>query len=196
MDPYTELGVDRKASKDQIKKAYHKKAKVNHPDKGGSTEKIQTINRAYALLKDDTARAFYDQYGEEKKPDSTLAQAVNIAYQIIMTAIEKDIADMDEFISSTHHQWAQEFNSKKQGLIRQKEKIIKFKLRILNKPRVDFIGGFIDEQARNIDNALRSLEDEWAGRERAFVILSDYSFEDIVQQAQTVTFYINTSTHL
>ena len=47
MDPYQILGVDRRATPDQVKKAYRKLASQHHPDKGGDTQRFQEIQAAY-----------------------------------------------------------------------------------------------------------------------------------------------------
>lgn len=61
---YDILGVDKKASKDDIKKAFRKLAHKHHPDKpGGSKEKFNEVSEAYAVLSDDKKRAEYDTYG-------------------------------------------------------------------------------------------------------------------------------------
>ena len=62
-DYYESLGVNKTASKDEIKKAFRKKAQEHHPDKGGNSEKFKEINEAYSVLADDSKRAQYDQYG-------------------------------------------------------------------------------------------------------------------------------------
>lgn len=63
-DYYGILGVDKKASKDEIKKAFHKLAHQYHPDKkGGNEEKFKEVNEAYQTLSDDTKRREYDTYG-------------------------------------------------------------------------------------------------------------------------------------
>ncbi len=66
-DFYSVLGVDRKASADEIKKAYRKLAMQYHPDRNkgdaAAEEKFKEINEAYDILKDDQKRATYDQYG-------------------------------------------------------------------------------------------------------------------------------------
>ncbi len=69
-DYYAVLGVDRKASKDDIKKAYRELAKKYHPDlnpqnKKEAEEKFKEISEAYEVLMDDQKRARFDQYGEE-----------------------------------------------------------------------------------------------------------------------------------
>lgn len=64
-DYYEVLGVDKKASKDDIKKAFHKLAHKFHPDKtSGDAEKFKEVSEAYAILSDDKKRAEYDSYGQ------------------------------------------------------------------------------------------------------------------------------------
>lgn len=67
-DYYKTLGVDRKASDAEIKKAYRKLAMKYHPDRnqGDKTaeEKFKQVNEAYQVLSDPTKRSRYDQLGE------------------------------------------------------------------------------------------------------------------------------------
>jgi curved DNA-binding protein len=66
-DYYKILGVERKASADDIRKAYRKLAMQFHPDKNPgdkkAEEKFKDINEAYQVLSDETKRARYDQLG-------------------------------------------------------------------------------------------------------------------------------------
>lgn len=63
-DYYAVLGVDKKASKDDIKKAFRRLAHQYHPDKGsGDAEKFKEVSEAYAVLGDEKKRAEYDSYG-------------------------------------------------------------------------------------------------------------------------------------
>ena len=65
-DYYKTLGVDKKASKEEVKKAFHKLAHKYHPDKqGGDEAKFKEINEAYQTLSDDNKRAQYDQFGSD-----------------------------------------------------------------------------------------------------------------------------------
>jgi curved DNA-binding protein len=66
-DYYKVLGVERKASADDIRKAYRKLAMQHHPDKNPgdkkAEDKFKEINEAYQVLSDDQKRARYDQLG-------------------------------------------------------------------------------------------------------------------------------------
>src|SRR5215207_2420090 len=65
-DYYATLGVDKKASADEIKKAYRKLARKYHPDvskEKDAKEKFQDVSEAYETLKDPEKRAAYDQLG-------------------------------------------------------------------------------------------------------------------------------------
>lgn len=66
-DYYQVLGVDKKATADNIKKAYRKLALKWHPDKNpnnkAAEEKFKKISEAYAVLSDDKKRGEYDQFG-------------------------------------------------------------------------------------------------------------------------------------
>lgn len=59
-DYYSDLGVERGASADEIKAAYRKLAMQHHPDRGGDQAQFQKIQEAYATLSDDQKRAHYD----------------------------------------------------------------------------------------------------------------------------------------
>lgn len=64
-DYYNVLGIDKKATKDDIKRAFRKLAHKYHPDKGGTDEsKFKEITEAYSILSDDKKRREYDAYGQ------------------------------------------------------------------------------------------------------------------------------------
>ncbi len=63
-DYYNILGVNKGATKDEIKKAFYKLAHKYHPDKKeGDEAKFKEVNEAYQILSDDGKRSKYDQYG-------------------------------------------------------------------------------------------------------------------------------------
>lgn len=65
-DYYKSLGVDKGASKEEIKKAFRKLAHEHHPDKNPkNADKFKEISEAYSTLSDDSKRAQYDQFGAD-----------------------------------------------------------------------------------------------------------------------------------
>tara|TARA_R110000803_G_C11970205_1_gene319647 strand:+ start:542 stop:1396 length:855 start_codon:yes stop_codon:yes gene_type:complete len=60
MDYYALLGLQQTATAEDIKSAYRKQAKSDHPDTGGDPEKFKKLNEAHDILKDPDKRAHYD----------------------------------------------------------------------------------------------------------------------------------------
>src|SRR5205814_2173310 len=68
-DYYGVMGVDRKASAEEIKNAYRKLARKYHPDvskEPGAEEKFKEVGEAYETLKDPDKRAAYDRLGSHQ----------------------------------------------------------------------------------------------------------------------------------
>ena len=67
-DYYEILGVDKNASKDDVKSAFRKKARQLHPDVNKAPDaeaKFKELGQAYEVLMDDDKRSMYDRYGED-----------------------------------------------------------------------------------------------------------------------------------
>lgn len=69
-DYYKIIGIDRKATQTEIKRAYRKLARKFHPDvskESNADEKFKELGEAYEVLKDPEKREAYDQLGENWK---------------------------------------------------------------------------------------------------------------------------------
>ncbi|MCL2014123.1 MAG: molecular chaperone DnaJ [Oscillospiraceae bacterium] len=66
-DYYESLGISKDAGEDEIKKAYRRLAKENHPDVNpgdkAAEARFKEIGEAYEVLSDSQKRANYDQFG-------------------------------------------------------------------------------------------------------------------------------------
>ncbi|MBS4173589.1 molecular chaperone DnaJ [Bacillus sp. FJAT-49736] len=65
-DYYEVLGLQKNATKEEIKKAYRKLSKQYHPDINkapDAADKFKEVKEAYEVLSDDDKRAHYDQFG-------------------------------------------------------------------------------------------------------------------------------------
>lgn len=70
VDYYAALGVDKKASPEEIQKAYRRLARKHHPDINKTPEaeaRFKQVNEAHQVLSDPEKRAKYDQFGSAWK---------------------------------------------------------------------------------------------------------------------------------
>jgi curved DNA-binding protein len=75
---YKTLGINKGASKEEIKRAFRKMARKYHPDvnpdEPKSGEKFKKINEAYSILSDDKKREMYDKFGVVEGDPSSYQQ--------------------------------------------------------------------------------------------------------------------------
>lgn len=54
VDPWIILGINKSASRQEIKSAYRKLIFIAHPDRGGSSSRFRDIERSYRIVLDST----------------------------------------------------------------------------------------------------------------------------------------------
>lgn len=67
-DYYGVLGVDKEATQGEIDRQYKRQAAKHHPDRGGSEERMKSLNEAYGVLKDASLRNSYDAGRNARQP--------------------------------------------------------------------------------------------------------------------------------
>jgi len=85
---YDKLGVNKDATDEEIKKAYRKKAKENHPDKGGSQEKMTDLTVCYSILSSKDKRKRYDETGKEEGASAFQTRFLGFVNQIFIGIVE------------------------------------------------------------------------------------------------------------
>ena len=116
---YQALGVSKKASKQEIKKAFRKLAVQYHPDKNDSPdaeEKFRKIAEAYEVLSDDDKRRQYDMSGGSgqhnyKFGGSTRAHDFNFNFDDLFREFEDDIFGGDHMKNHFSGHFARHFNN-------------------------------------------------------------------------------------
>lgn len=190
MSLYDYLGVGKDASQDEIKRAYRKAAKKNHPDKKGSAEEMAKINRAYSTLKDVQLRKRYDETGrEEKEINNNTSEIMVHVFELIGQIIEKEIGNVPRFLKETKSNWKGVFDNE----VRQKEaaikKLEKFQARILSCPANNFIGNMVDGRIGSIKDELSNVRKGFEFRMAAIDLINEYKFTEIKEHQQQQIYF-------
>lgn len=100
-DYYALLGIEKNASVEEIRKAYHKKALKLHPDRAGGNEKLfREVTEAYEVLVDAEKRDAYDRGA----PEPTRSKNFNI-FRKFFQEMEQQEQEQEEQANrkETHH---------------------------------------------------------------------------------------------
>lgn len=128
VDLYEILEVEMDVKTDEIKMAYIKQAKKNHPDQGGSSEKFQEITRAYEILFNKETRKEYDLYYLKKSMDEFKADDIlrlKDEFKNFMSSNTKPISkeELDKLYSDTFNEYKDKY---KDTAINQEEMIDRY----------------------------------------------------------------------
>ena len=91
-DYYGVLGVDKDASQREIDRHYKRQAAHHHPDRGGSEERMKSLNEAYGVLKDANLRRSYD---DSRRPTTRVA-----SFRPVSTGPARDVGVMGQCLSA------------------------------------------------------------------------------------------------
>jgi len=98
-DYYGVLGVDKHASPREIDRGYKRQAARHHPDRGGSEERMKSVNEAYGVLKDVTLRRAYD-YSRRTDGSRTTTSPSFTDFARVSTPSVREIGVMGQVFSA------------------------------------------------------------------------------------------------
>ncbi len=185
MNLYSDLGVKKEATKDEIKRAYRKKANETHPDHGGNAEKFGEIQKAYKILSDDEKRKRYDS-GEDPETlnngptqkDLALASVISLFFSVL-EGREEGRSDIFKIMQRSI---SESIQIDKQEINNLNWKIKKFQSeikRISNKKNapINLFVQAIENRIADIQRDQATLEEKSEVARLALEIIDDYKYE-------------------
>jgi hypothetical protein len=210
-DLYGVLDVPKTAARDAIRKAYRKRAKTAHPDRGGTRESFALVTLAHAILSDDERRAKYDATGDcsEASPDNSVQAAMELLAKAVGTAMQTygngridpttmNVArDLEAHITG----WLGKIMTEKQGALQARkmaEKMIgrfKRKQKRGTPPKPNFLDRLMQDQLKAISAAIEGLEKQEATHRAAIEMAREYDFTHDAPKSGTIVWQrLSTST--
>lgn len=178
-DYYEILGVGKKATKAEIKKAFRNLSKKHHPDVGGDEEEFKRIQEAYETLSDDKKRAAYDSGGvyvsEDEMEKKARANLIHAFLSALNGGLISNIYDPFEVISTQIAKARTELNQK---IDREREEIERYKdVHNRMKPKDSFFHIAIDGEIDMCERNIMMLEHELEINAEMKRILKEGNFE-------------------
>ena len=186
IDLYQLLGLKRAATRDEVRKAYRRKAKSSHPDSGGSEEAFNALTAAHDVLADARRRERYDSTGEieQARPDNFDGSAIEVIAQKLGMIIhaEQDLTSLD--IGAVIEQAIREdIALRKSSIANQRravERAAALRARVKRKANNadNMLARVLDWHESSAQDHVKKNEEAVRAMERALEILEGYSFID------------------
>jgi len=183
-NPYKTLDIDKKATKDEIKKAFKQKARKLHPDvNNGDDKEFKEINAAYQLLNNPEKKALYDSTGfhEEIKFDLD-AQAQFCFTQVAMMLLDKIDLINTNWIEKTKHTISLSIKNRNNTIAeceRKKDKWNKVIKRVVFKGKGDnLLINQLENKILEVDTNIKTEKERITVEKKALEIAIEYDFKE------------------
>jgi hypothetical protein len=189
MSLYETLDLDQTPppSTGEIKRAYKKKAKETHPDKGGTAEKFEKVSRAYLVLSDPIRRARYDETGDIPE-QSPVDAPLNLLVQFFITVVTMYANGQGpdpcavNLIKIAREQFKKEILEAENHQVKLRKQIKLWQnvekrfARPAAENKPDVLKLSLAGQVPPLEQQLRLMDDQIAMRKDALKLLDDYTF--------------------
>lgn len=178
MNPYEILGVEPQDDDDTIKRAYRKASSAAHPDReGGSTEKQQQVNEAYAILSDPAKRSEFNATGKVSG-DDIRAQAMEMAVAVFLSKVDNEWFS-DPIKESVEHLKAECVKARDEAntCVRRIKRLGKLESRLKVKQGDNILGMSLRKAIDNLNRAFDAAEKFQARADAAIEILQNHELQ-------------------
>lgn len=176
MNLYSELNVNKDATSEEIKEAYYRAAKENHPDKNGSQEKMQKINHAYAVLRNSASREHYDKTGKDEERDTSNEIIMRFIHDILSQIIITNPENITVCLNKLRGNYESTYNENLLNNKSQIKNLEKIKERIIKAPENDVVSKMLNDRIDGIKRGISGIEKDYNLKMKAIDILEEYEF--------------------
>lgn len=181
---YDDLAIDEKATPDQIKKAFRKKAKQTHPDNGGKSDEFRAIAKAYNILSDEEKRKRYDN-GENpdhiNQSNTHEQQVLSTVFCIFNNIVDQNIDlihnNLFDIIRQTLQANQQNFRAEKNKNQKNIERYTNILRRIKKKDKSHIFIQLLDDKIKGCNAIIIQLDDNINVCEDALKLIEECEYE-------------------
>jgi len=175
MNHYETLGVAPEATPEEVKRAFRKKASDAHPDReGGSTEQMQTVNKAFEILGDSEKRAHYDATGQDNLAPSVEDEAKLMLMQLFSGALDADVLDVLAHVRKILEQAASELSRMQREAKAKREKLVKRTGKVRAKQGDNLVQMLIDQKCSDLAQLILHMDRGLKINKAAMALLDAY----------------------
>ena len=187
-DPYKTLGVPPDATAEDVKRAYHTKAKQTHRDAGGKDEEFRELNGAYLILRDPLKRKEYDETGNvNQKVKNEFSELANLLINAVGSNPEG--VDAVRLMRQQLHQQIAKATQNEHEALQLASKFLRSSKKLKSKTKDDVLVGALKNQSDVFQQQADALRLHQEHLQKLTTMLDNYEMEsDIMASAGAFRF--------
>lgn len=177
---YEILGVKKTAKAPELKRAYRKRARKAHPDKGGTDAEMAEVNQAYDCLIDPVRRLTYDETGSDAPINNPIELDVRaLLFEAFDSLLANDVMrdylrHVKKFIRDRLQQLDQDQHKTKDAIAELKRR----RAKIRRKSGENLFHSLVDQRLQQGAGVLQVIEHRKAVHEAALKTLKEYEEDE------------------